>query len=240
MEQKDAPAPSQTGSNAIAARLRHAILNGKYSYNSKLPPERELAEFFSASRGTVRAALRQLEDTGLLARRVGSGTYVVHQFEHIHVEDETGLKDNIVESTSPLELIETRLALEPYMARLAVVNATTLDLQRMRKIVEELENCGDDSECFSRYDEAFHLCLAELSHNRLISFLYGKINEIRSQAQWNVVKRSILKRENIATYNSEHRALYEALVQRDMDTARSVIRKHLEHARKDLLNVQAD
>ena len=190
----DAPAPPQTGSTAIATRLKRAILDGRYPYETKLPPERDLAEFFSASRGTVRAALRRLEDNGMLDRRVGSGTFVIYKPEEQRPEVSDSVSEDIVETTSPLELIESRLAIEPSMLRLAVMNATTRDLERMRSIVEELETCGDDPNRFSTADEAFHLCLAAASHNRLIYWLYKQLNEVRAHAQWSVVKRSILKK----------------------------------------------
>lgn len=240
MTQNDMPTPSQTGSNAIASRLREAILQGKYPYQTKLPPERELADFFSASRGTVRSALHQLEDMGLLARRVGSGTFVTYKPKEEQPNEELDPTGDIVESISPLELIEARLAIEPHMVQLAVLNATARDLDRMRGIVERLETCESDSERFSREDEAFHLCLASASHNRLIVWLYNRLNDVRSHAQWSGVKRSVLKKQNINTYNREHRALYEALLNRDMASARAVISQHLEHARQDLLRVSSD
>ncbi|MCZ6861385.1 MAG: FadR/GntR family transcriptional regulator [Alphaproteobacteria bacterium] len=236
----DAPEPSQSGFAAIATRLQRAILDGKYPYQTKLPPERELAEFFAASRGTIRSALRQLEDLGLLARRVGSGTFVIYKTNEILSESGDERNENIVESISPLELIESRLAMEPRMAQLAVLNATAQDLNRMRTIVEQLEKCAEDSDSFSRNDEDFHLFLAAATHNRLIYWLYKKLNEVRAQAQWNTVKGRILKRKNIEDYNQEHRALYEALVNRNAESARNIMIQHLEHARQDLERIHAN
>ena len=178
----DTPTPPQTGSVAIAMRLKRAIHDGRYPYETKLPSERDLAEFFAASRGTVRAALRQLEDMGLLARRVGSGTFVVYKPAAERSDLPEFVDEDIVERTSPLELIESRIAIEPHMVKLAVLNATARDLEKMREVVEELETCDDDSERFSRGDEAFHLCLAAASHNKLINWLYEQLNEVRAHA----------------------------------------------------------
>ncbi len=52
------PAAVTAGSAAIAARLRQAILDGKYVDGERLPAERNLAQHFEASRSTVREALR--------------------------------------------------------------------------------------------------------------------------------------------------------------------------------------
>ena len=53
---------SSHGSAGIAAELRRAIADAVYQYGDKLPPEREIARSFGASRTTVRKALRQLEE----------------------------------------------------------------------------------------------------------------------------------------------------------------------------------
>jgi GntR family transcriptional regulator len=45
----------------------------------RLPPERELSERFSVARETLRRALRELEEDGLLERRQGAGTFVSGQ-----------------------------------------------------------------------------------------------------------------------------------------------------------------
>ncbi len=231
------PEPARSGSASIAARLRGAILNGEYPYQTRLPAERDLAEFFSASRGTVRSALHQLEETGLLARRVGSGTFVV--YDALSALPDSGESD-IVEFTSPLELIESRLAMEPRMVKLAGLNASNRDLEKLRDALLRLEDCKDDRDSFSKADEEFHLALAAASHNRLIYWLYSRLNEVRSHAQWDGMKNSIIKPQIITDYNKQHRELYTALVNRDIDRAERTIVDHLEMARQHLLSARSN
>ena len=59
-------AVSVGGSAGIAAKLRRAITAGEYGFNERLPAERELAELFHTSRGTVREALRRLQELGMV------------------------------------------------------------------------------------------------------------------------------------------------------------------------------
>jgi GntR family transcriptional regulator len=61
----------------IAANLRTAILRGDHLPGSKLPTEAELAKYYGAGRGTVRAALRAVEAVGLVTSRQGSGRVVL-------------------------------------------------------------------------------------------------------------------------------------------------------------------
>src|SRR5690606_13927723 len=53
----------------LAEELRTAILDGTHPVGSRLPTESALCETHGLSRGTVRVALRALEDQGLITRR---------------------------------------------------------------------------------------------------------------------------------------------------------------------------
>ncbi len=222
-------APPAGGSAGIAARLRQALLDGAYGHGDRLPAERELARLFAASRTTVRAALERLAEGGLVARRVGSGTFVTYG------RDGEG---DVAEITSPLELIEVRLGIEPHMTRLAVLNASARDLGGLRAALAKLEAAGGDAEAFSHWDERFHLALAECTHNPLLVAMYRQINRVRGHAQWSARKDKILTPRRIAAYNRQHRALTEAIQSRDVDGALRLIAEHLDRARRDLLGVE--
>jgi GntR family transcriptional regulator len=61
--------------------LRGAIENGIIGPEDALPPERDLAEMLKVSRITVRKAIDELVDEGLLIRKQGSGTFVSNRVE---------------------------------------------------------------------------------------------------------------------------------------------------------------
>src|SRR6187431_3158999 len=61
--------------------LRGAIENGSIGPDDALPPERDLAEMLGVSRITVRKAIDELVDDGLLIRKQGSGTFVSNRVE---------------------------------------------------------------------------------------------------------------------------------------------------------------
>src|SRR5215813_12858663 len=125
------PVDAARGSAWISDQLRQAIVEGTYKFGQKLPAERQLAEAFGASRTTVRLALDRLETDKMVARRIGSGTFVSYR--------QPGETDDIAEITSPVELIEARLAIEPYMTRLAVLNASAKDLEKLIEACEMAE-----------------------------------------------------------------------------------------------------
>ena len=223
---RGAPAAS---SARIASHLRRAILEGEYAYGERLPPERELSVEFAAARGTVRAALDRLAALDFIVRRVGSGTFVRYR-GHAGQEDVAVL-------TSPLELIDVRMAIEPPMVRLAVLHANAQDIERMAEALARLEAGAHDAKAFSRGDEAFHLSIAASTHNPLLMSLYRQLNDVRTHAQWRARRDTILSPERMAQYNRQHRELYSRIASRDVDGAVRVISAHLEKARSDLTGV---
>jgi DNA-binding LacI/PurR family transcriptional regulator len=60
----------------ISRELLAEIAGGKYGPTGRLPSEAQLVERFGVSRPTVARALRDLQDQGLVERRVGSGSFV--------------------------------------------------------------------------------------------------------------------------------------------------------------------
>lgn len=62
---------------AVAGRIAKRIASGEHAVGSMLPTEAELCDQFSASRFTVREAVKQLQQRGLVVTRRGMGTEVV-------------------------------------------------------------------------------------------------------------------------------------------------------------------
>lgn len=63
----------------VARALTEAIAAGRHPVGSVLPNEHELAEQFAVSRSTVRAAMRELQASGLISRKRNAGTRVEAQ-----------------------------------------------------------------------------------------------------------------------------------------------------------------
>jgi DNA-binding FadR family transcriptional regulator len=221
------------GPRAISAYLRRAIETGAYSEGDRLPPERQLAATFHAARSTVRRALDQLEKAGLVSRRLGSGTFVGGSATSAR----RGI--DLVDQVSPLQLIEARLAVEPFTTRLAVLHATRRDLEEMEAVLIHAEESVNDKDSFSKWDGEFHLLIARASGNPLLINVYRQINHVRLHAQWDAMKEKILTPDVIADYNRQHRGIFDALNARDAQGAYALITEHLEKARGDLLRANS-
>jgi DNA-binding FadR family transcriptional regulator len=226
-------AGSSLGIGSIVARLKRAIASGVYADGDRIPPERHLAHSFGAARSTVRKALDQLESEGLVVRRVGAGTFVNYPEPLVTGHGE------IADVISPLQLIDARFAVEPYMARLSALHATQRDIDSMHDVLARLEAAGPDKDLFTELDAEFHLCIARGARNPLLMHVYEQINVVRSRAQWDAMKQKILTPPQIVIYNMQHRAIYQALRHRDGTRAAELIGQHLEKARGDLIGAHS-
>ncbi|MXZ80473.1 MAG: FadR family transcriptional regulator [Gammaproteobacteria bacterium] len=224
---KQEPIRSRNGASGIFNRIRDAVIDGEYAFNEKLPPERTLAEEYGVARGTVRSALQQLQQANLVRKKFGSGTYVNYDARFDHMD--------IAEETSPIELIETRLAIETHIVRLVISNANNRDLGKLENALRKVQKIRHNPDRFSIADEAFHMTLAECSRNPLIIWIYQHINDIRSHTQWTERKNVVLTPSRIDHYNEQHAQLVRYIARRDMDRAVTQIVQHLHQAKKDIL-----
>lgn len=213
----------------VASELRRQIMSVRYHTNERLPSERALAEEFGVARGTLREALRQLEEMGLVERRAGSGTYVVYS--------ESSRTQSIVETARPLELVDARFAVEPHMCRLAVLHATERDLMKAENATREMEICGGDARRFAEADAVFHLALAQATHNSLLIWMMEQINEVRGHQQWVKMRQLTLSPKIIEAYNVQHREILDAIRSRSPEEAARCMRAHLGEARRSLVDV---
>ena len=219
--------PYKVGAGDIAVQVRRRITGGELLNGERLPPERAFAEQFGVSRGTVRDALRRLEEAGFVEKRPGSGTYVAYS------EVETA---SIARSTSPLELIDTRFALEPQIVRLAVLNATERALAKAERALDAMERSEDDPDAFAVGDETFHLALSECTRNAMLVWITERVSEVRNNAEWARMRQITRSRAMIRRYNAQHREVFESVRRRDADRAARAMRAHLDLARKSLVD----
>ncbi len=225
------PERVRLGAAEVARLIRDDIDSGRLKPHDRLPAERSLAEQFGVARGTVREALNQLVSEDLIEVKRGSGAYVL--------ESETTFGRDIVRDARPLELVDTRFALEPHICRLAVLNARPSDLQRLDELLEIMENAVGDPSGFAAADMEFHNLLAESTGNRLLAWIISQISQVRNEEQWGKMLRLTLSRDTIRAYNQHHRGIVEAIRRRNPDGAAGLMKSHLQAARDSLIRSSA-
>ena len=219
-------ADQKLGAADIAALIRREISKGSLQLHDRLPPERVLSDSYGAARGTVRKALTRLEKEGFVETRPGSGTYVVHQ-----PDDNSA---SAIEHATPLELMDARFALEPHICRLSVLHGRQSDFDRMEELCNRMEDCLDDPVAFSDADTDFHRALVECTRNGLLIWIIDQIATVRSEDDWTRMRHLTLDRRTIATYNTQHRQILNAIRTREPERAANIMKEHLETARLSL------
>jgi DNA-binding FadR family transcriptional regulator len=109
----------------------------------------------------------------------------------------------------------------------------------MEAVLKHAEESISDKDSFSKWDGEFHLLIANASGNPLLINVYRQINHVRLHAQWDAMKEKILTPDVVAGYNRQHRGIFNALNERDAQTAYALITEHLEKARDDLVRANS-
>ena len=219
----------------VAAALHEAIQghlrSGLWRAGHRIPTERELSQQFGVSRTTVRRVLAQFKEQKLITQIVGSGTYVCEGAGSLLSHDAAALN---IDATSPVELMEARLLLEPAIVEMVVGNATPMDFARMQACCDRAE-AATSLEEFEHWDGMLHEVIAEAAHNSFMLNVFKLINQVRAQGEWGLLKKRSITDARRTAYQHEHRSIVQALRQRDSGAARKATLDHLVHVRTNLL-----
>ncbi len=77
----------------VAGQAQEHITAGEWKVGQRLPPERQLCQDFGVSRATLRQALGELEERGLITRHQGRGTFVTRPRQHLPIVGVFSIRD---------------------------------------------------------------------------------------------------------------------------------------------------
>lgn len=165
----------------VVAQIQGAILDGKLKVGEKLPPERELGEMMGTSRGTLREALRILEQKGLIEIRLGvNGGAVVKAATSDHMSESLAL---LIQSQAVTldALSEFREGVEGTVSALAAERVTDADIKKLKalrdKATKYYQKGVGSWDRFVEIDEQLHMLLARISGNPLYRFILETVHD---------------------------------------------------------------
>ena len=205
----------------------------EFTSGSRLPPERVLATKLKLSRSALREGLEVLEAEGRIWRHVGQGTFVGHR-----PAPPPAALSLITARTSPSEVLEARLLVEPLLARMAALRASEAEIEQMQRLLEKSETARD-AKTWELWDGRLHRAVAEAAHNSLLLSIFDAFNAMRSQAKWSALRQAALTPARHAAYCAHHRAYVGAIGARNPAKAEEVMRRHIEAVREGLLGAAA-
>lgn len=223
----------------IAEDLARAIFAGEHAPGSFLPRELDLCETYGVSRSTVRSALQQLVSGGMVVRISGQGSRV-RELTDWHLLDPR-VSDWMARFAQPnpriqCDIFAFRVAVEPFMARLAAVHATAADLLAIetawRNMIRAQE--APDRRCEGRshdeHDVAFHEAIFAATHN----LLWAQLSHMLKPAIALLVETSNHSADELSDSMERHRRLMEAIRLRQPDEAEQAALSVLERTGLDL------
>ncbi|MEQ4207102.1 FadR/GntR family transcriptional regulator [Actinopolymorpha sp. B9G3] len=172
---------SRTGlADQLAERLLDEIVSGTYPPESRLPPEPVLAERAGVSRLTLREAIKDLRQRGVLRVQQGRGTFVNAPamwapFDSTVLNARATLEPGYALA---YELTELRRIVERGIAELAALRRTDADLERMTVAVEAMKAAwaAGDLDTFSSADVDFHDALLRAAGNTFALTLFHSVD----------------------------------------------------------------
>lgn len=202
----------------VANQILELIDSGIFPPGSRLPGERDLAEKFGVSRVSIREAEIALQAQGRIEIKVGSGAYVL---------DGAGQLGRGLPKVGPFELTEARALFEAEAAALAAPIITDEALGELEKHIEMMVGKHVDPNVnVEEADRLFHLTIAKATNNAAIIYTIEKMWKMRSEAvKVQDVYESVCHSDN-TLLEKEHRAILNALRERDSSKARKTMRAH--------------
>jgi DNA-binding GntR family transcriptional regulator len=220
----DADAPSTGNTELVSAqefayqRIRSLLINGDLQAGQSLRQE-DLARAVGVSRLPVREALNRLTAEGLVMLRPRRG-YVVTSLNRDEIR----------------EIFELRMHVEEYAARLATKARTQADIDAVEQPLREMEGFDVTTlEQLNRWSECnrrFHARLFQASGRNHVCGIVSKLRDTVAP----YIRMLITKPEQVEEARRQHRLIFEAFCDGDVDRAGAASRMHCEYTADFLIH----
>jgi DNA-binding FadR family transcriptional regulator len=194
-----------------SGRLVRKISDGEFAIGDKLPTEPELMNMFGVGRSTVREAIRNLSQTGLVRVQQGLGTFVESRQSPSESLSERFLR------AKGLELNEVRQLIELKIAEKAALNRTDEDIARIKEHLvtrKEMALANVADKCIQA-DISFHVSIAVAAKSDMLFDLYKTVAEHLQ----NYFSEIYITTESFILTQEMHEALLQSIVDREPQKA---------------------
>lgn len=202
--------------------LRSLVLNGSFDGGERLT-ETVLADRLGLSRTPLRKAMDRLVDEGLL-EQIETGGCRVARFTRAEIQD----------------AIELRGVLEGTAARLAAERGALPDLaNRMAEVLDDLDTAVATSLDFEAYvplNAEFHDLLSRLAGSNVVAREVDRASRLPASSPSAFMQGQELIpdfRESLKRAQRQHRAIFDAILNREGSRAEALAREHARLAREN-------
>lgn len=219
-------------SDVVSDQIKRLISDGALMPGDRLPAERDLATQLGVSRPSLREALIRLEADGYIETSGRGGFTVVDMTAPIISKP---LAELLLQNPrTSADILELRQGLESIATVYAAERATAADLKKIRNAFEELKTCSlsDDRTNLPELDAAFHLAIADATHNVALAHVIHGIHTLirEGMRQYHrLIDYDDAKERQLLT---QHQAIFDAVMARDAQKARKAAERHLTFVRE--------
>jgi GntR family transcriptional repressor for pyruvate dehydrogenase complex len=223
-------------SSQVFEQIRELIYRGEFKPGQQLPPERELAASMEVSRTSVRNAIENLIQLGLLRQTQGHGTFICspegrdrNPFTSVMATDDA----------TYIDLLEVRRGFECNAARLAAQRASELDLLAIKKSLDEMEEgLAGEGRISTSSDTAFHMAVAYSTKNPVLIHLIRWMYDFLFVG----IKKNLShmgETDHLDDVMEHHRAIYRHIKRREPERAHDAMCVHLQYVQEFFANRSA-
>ncbi|GAA6159789.1 FCD domain-containing protein [Ruegeria sp. HU-ET01832] len=212
---------------AVVRQIELLILRGILRPGERLPAEREMAERLGVSRPSLRDAISELQEQGLLTAKAGSGIYVAEVLGSAFSPALIRLFGSHEEAV--FDYLSFRRDMEGLAAERAARMGSESDLKVVHTIFEKMEaaharNAPEDE---ANLDAQFHMAIIEASHNVVMLHMMRSMFDLLRQGVFYNRQMMFNQRTTREAILDQHRAINTALQARDPEGAREAVQRHL-------------
>lgn len=216
------PIEKVTVSQAIVENLKSRINSGEFAPGDRLPSEQRMLKEYDVSRLTLRESLANLAALGIIVVRHGKGAFVQERISVPALGNVLIPMFAMHDADRMNDLVEARNLIESEIAAKVAEKRTDKQISKLKKLLDHDDQVFENAELFAERDYAFHLALAEMAGNH---FFYAMYQALHNQINTFLIHyaRSIVNRKEAL---DRHKPILEAIIERDVDRARSLAREH--------------
>ncbi|MCP4386353.1 MAG: FCD domain-containing protein [Hyphomicrobiales bacterium] len=225
-------ASEQTSSDHRAADIvvrgiERDILSGDLPDRSPLPAERDLMVKYGTSRTVIREAITALSNRGLVENRPRFRPIARMPGYDTALDAAGGIVKHLLSASGGVRtLYDSRIFLERALARDAATSARKTDIENLKEALAANQAAIGDSASFHATDIAFHRVLYQVPDNPIFPAIHQAYTSWLAP-HWEKMLRS--PERNRVNYQS-HKAIFDAIVERDPDAAEQALASHLNAA----------
>ncbi len=221
-------------SSTVTKQIEQLILRGILRPGERLPSERELAERLGVSRPSLREAVAELQNKGLLSARAGAGIFVADVLGN-------AFSDSLVQlfaahEEALFDYLSFRRDLESLAAERAARLASDTDLAVIAEVFAKMEaaHAKTNPAEEAQLDAEFHMAILEASHNVIMLHMMRSMFQLLREGVF--YNRQIMFRQRTTrdALLDQHRAIHDALQARDPEAARQAVVAHLDFVKSCL------